>query len=1145
MNPLEALLERLAALDVRLALDGDRLNVNAPKGALDAGLRAELAQHKETIKAHLRLNPSAPPRPSVAVPALVPVPRHTSMPVSHTQQRLWFLRRMDPDSSAYNIVSAVRLSGPLDPTALERAFDALVARHESLRIRFFAVDGAPRCSVETEAHVRLKLIDLSGTDAAVRDDEAMREVLEVAREPFDLTRCPLLRLALVRLAPQQHLFCFVVDHIVADGISVGLLFAEMLLLYREHVGGVAAALPPLPLQYLDHVHWQQAVFASGALAEHLVYWKQQLRGLPPVLSLPTDRPRPRVQTHRGARRLELLPDALLVELRATARREGVTLYMLMLAAFEILLHRYSGEDDFAVGTVVGARDRAEIERVVGFFANNIVQRADLSGDPTLRELLARVRETALKAYAHQEMPFDLLVEALAPRRDLDHSPLFQVLFVLHSITTRRSDMAHMTAEVQELPLATSRFDLSVDVFDIPDEGMRVYFEYNADLFDAATIERMMGHYTTLLDSLVAEPQARVGALAMLGATEQAALQTRPRGITLPPSPAATLHGLFEDQARRTPHADALCMDGRTLSYAELDARSNRLAQHLVSLGVGAESLVGVWLERSPDMVVALLAILKAGGAYVPLDPAFPLDRVAFMIEDAAIAVLVTHSGLRDSLPSAAPHVVVLDTEAERVAQSGAEAPARDTAAASLAYVIYTSGSTGRPKGVQIEHGAVVNFLRSMQREPGIGASDRLVSVTTLSFDICGLELFGPLTVGGTVVLASRATALDGQALAALLDDERATILQATPATWRLLLDSGWTGVRAAAGLKMLCGGEALPRLLAEQLLALRGELWNLYGPTETTIWSTLARVRDTTRPISIGRPIAETTVHVLEPSGRPAPVGVAGELCIGGAGLARGYLNRPELTAEKFVTLALAGGPERVFRTGDLVRLRSDGMLEFVGRRDHQVKLRGFRIELEEIEAVLATHPGLRHAVVAVREDTPGDQRLVAYVVPAEGATFEAEAARTTLRTRLPEYMIPNLFVVLEALPLTPNGKVDRKALPAPQAPSAVPDATSEALMSPTEQRVAAAWRELLGLTRVGLHDNFFDLGGHSLLLVKLQVRLQRDFGTELPLVELFQRTTVHAQAGRLAADTNDTTDTTDDAALQRARARAARQSHG
>jgi amino acid adenylation domain-containing protein len=1134
VSAVAELLARLAGLDIRLALDGDRLSVNAPKGAITADLRAELAARKAELKDHLRAHPA--PAARRAIPSLVPVPRMASMPVSHTQQRLWFLRQMDPGSSTYNVVNATRLIGPLDVLALERAFDDVVQRHESLRTRFFALDGVPHCAVESEVQAPMQLIDLSEVDPAQRDDRAVQVVLQHARTPFDLARAPLARLLLVRIDASQHLCCSVVDHIVADGLSVAIMFAELQALYRQRIGGPPAQLPPLTVQYADYVHWQREVLAGGALDEHLAYWKDQLRGLPPVLSLPTDRPRPRIQTHRGARHLEVLPTALAATLKAAARREGVTLYMLMLAAFQILLHRYSAEDDFAVGSVVGARDRPEIEPVVGFFANNIVLRADLSGAPTLRELLSRVRDCALKAYAHQQMPFDLLVEALAPRRDLDHSPLFQVLFVLHTIHLRRRSMESIIAEPQELPLATARFDLAVDVFDNP-EDMRVYVEYNTDLFDAASIERLTGHYLRLLDAVVAADSATpVGALAMLTDDEAHALRALRRGRALPPAAVASVHGLVAAQARRAPTAEAVRMDGRGIGYAELDARANRLAHHLLAQGVRDESLVGIYMERSIDMVVALLAVLKAGAAYVPLDPAFPRERIQFMMTDAALSCVLTHSTLLAALPPGATQVLALDALAGAVEAQPAEAPPSTTTANSLAYVIYTSGSTGQPKGVQIEHGAVMNFLRSMNDEPGIAATDRWLSVTTLSFDIAGLEIFGPLSAGATVVLASRATALDGQRLAALLAHEGATILQATPATWRLLLESGWTGARTPRGLKMLCGGEALPRELAEKLLGLPGELWNMYGPTETTIWSTAARVRDTTRPITIGRPIAETSVHVLEPSGLPAPIGVAGELCIGGAGLARGYRNRPQLTAEKFVTITDGDATERVYRTGDLVRMRRDGQIEFVGRRDHQVKLRGFRIELEEIETVLAAHDGLRQCVVAVREDTPGDQRLVAYVVPMSPTDFSADAARATLRRKVPEYMVPNLFVVLDALPLTPNGKVDRKALPAPRVPSIT--AAPEPLMNPAQARVAASWRDVLALDRVGLRDNFFDLGGHSLLLVKLQARLQRDFATEFPLVELFQRTTVEAQAERLACKPSD------DIALQRARARAARQAH-
>ena len=611
-----------------------------------------------------------------------------------------------------------------------------------------------------------------------------------------------------------------------------------------------------------------------------------------------------------------------------------------------------------------------------------------------------------------------------------------------------------------------------------------------------------------------------------------------------------MHSLFEAQAARTPAATALVFEAERSSYAELNRRANRLAHALRARGVGRGALVGIWLERCAEMVVAVLGVLKAGAAYVPLDPAFPQDRIYYMMADAALAAVVTQDRLAEAARGALAPMLRVDGDAVWIAQQrdtnpvlGDEEGAR-CAANDLAYVIYTSGSTGRPKGVMLEHRSVVNFLVSMQREPGIGPQDRFVSVTTLSFDIAGLEIHGPLTCGGTVVLASRATALDGQALARLVHEHDATLLQATPATWRLLLESGWRGHEGAqGGLKMLCGGEALPRDLAERLLALPGELWNLYGPTETTIWSTLTRVHDLSRPIAIGRPIANTQVLVLDPSGHPAPVGASGELCIAGEGLARGYLGRPELTAEKFATVDLPGlGATRLYRTGDVARWRADGQLEFAGRRDHQVKLRGFRIELGEIEAVLAGHPGVRQAVLLVREDQPGDQRLVAYVVA--GTEFAPEQARATLRAKLPEYMVPNLFVTLAALPLTPNGKIDRKALPAPLR-QAIPaegvhsaQGVQAALMSPAEQRVAAIWCELLGLASVGLHDNFFDLGGHSLLLVKLQVRLQREFAAELPLVELFQRTTVHAQAERLQRATRLAGD---HGALQRARARADR----
>lgn len=1137
MSDTAELIKRLQGLDIHLKLDGDRLGVNAPKGAMSPELREELGRRKDEVKAWLLAQGTSAPAGAgsraTRLPPLQAVPRASDMPVSHTQQRLWFIKRMDPSSYVYNVPTAMRFTGPLDQAALERSLDDLVARHESLRTRFIEVDGVPRCVVEPRARALLERIDVTHLPEAQREAAGMEEANAFARRPFDLARAPMLHVALIRIAADVNLFVFVLDHIVSDGLSVGIFLHELQSLYNRHAAGTDDHLPPLPVQYLDYVEWERRCFEQGTLDKHVTFWKQQLAGLPSMLQLPTDRPRPPVQTARGSRRVVQFSPELSDRVKAFGRAEGATLFMVLLSAFQVLLHRYSGETDIAIGSAIANRSRSEIERVIGFFANNIVLRADLAGNPTGRELMSRVRETSLKSYAHQEMPFDMLVDVIGARRELDHSPLFQVLFVLQNLSLTGLNLPHLECQVMEQPITTARFDLAVDVFDLP-IGLRIYFEYNTDLFDESTIERMQSHYQRLLEGFVARADTRISDLPMLSADEELRLLSDWNNTGMPYPREQTVHGLFEAQARRSPDAVAVRLDDQTLTYAELNARANRLAHHLRSLGTGKGDLVGVWMERGPDMVVALLGILKAGAAYVPLDPAFPKDRIDYMMEDASLRVVVTQSALVDGLPPGVQGVC-LDTDAVLLsALSPLDLPPA-CGATDLAYVIYTSGSTGRPKGVMLEHRSVVNFLLSMHREPGITAQDRFVAVTTLSFDIAGLEIHGPLTVGGTVVLASRTTALDGLRLAALLETSDATLLQATPATWRLLLESGWRG---RPGLKMLCGGEGLPRDLADKLLATGGELWNMYGPTETTIWSTLDLVVDTSRPISIGRPIANTQVYVLEPSGLPAPVGVGGELCIGGDGLARGYRNRDDLTAEKFVTLELPGvGSQRVYRTGDVVRYLADGRLEFVGRRDHQVKVRGFRIELGEIETVLARHPGVKDNVVHVREDTPGDQRLVAYVVPQPGTTLETEAMRATLRVQLPEYMVPNLFVQLEALPLTPNGKVDRKALPVPAAaaPSSA-DEVDEAVMTPVQRQVAALWRNVLNIERVGLNANFFDIGGHSLLLVRLQAAMQREFGQEFPLVELFQRTTVAAQADRLSAPA------TGNSALERAKARAARQ---
>ena len=1128
VSTAEALLARLTAMRVALRAEAGQLKVDAPKGAIDEALRLQISQHKAAL-VHLLSARDASQHRHDASPGRAD--RSRPLPVSHMQRRLWFLKQLDPGNAAYNIPCAIRFRGDIDAQLVERTLADLCQRHESLRTRFVAFDGVPRCVIEPSVATSFDLEDLRALEPEEREATLQRRLLEIPAVPFDISRAPLWRATLIRLGESDWVLLLVVDHIIADGLSIAILLDEFRRFYVHHRTGVPANLGTLSAQYVDLVALRRDDSRGDELASHLEFWKKQLEGLPSALQLPTDRPRPSVQTYRGNRVLRVLAPDLPAAIRAMARSSGATPFMITLAAFQTLLHRYAGVEDLAVGTAVSNRNSEAAERVVGFFANNVVLRGDLSGNPSVEELLRRTRDVCVRSMEHQEMPFDLLVDALVARRETDHSPLFQVLFVLQSWVRNELPLAGATGEVLVVPTSTARYDLSVDLFDMP-EGMAASFEYNADLFDAETIERMAADYERILRQMLAYPEKRVGDIELLGEAERRQVLVEWNQTRQSYPSGTTIHALFEEQARLVPGAIALIFEGQSLTYTELNSRANRLAHHLRGRSVGCGSLVGVLLERSIDMVVAVLGILKAGAAYVPLDPAFPQDRIDYMMGDAGLAAVITQRSLAETFPSRAPCMVLLDADQEAIALEATGDPTPASRSSDLAYVIYTSGSTGRPKAVMLEHRSVVNFLLSMHRRPGIDSDDRFVAVTTLSFDIAGLELYGPLSAGGTVVLASRATALDGADLASLLERCDATLLQATPATWRLLVESGWRG---KAGLKMLCGGEMLQRDLARRLLELGGELWNMYGPTETTIWSTIWRVTDVSRTIPIGTPIANTQVYVLEPTGQPAPIGVAGELLIGGDGLARGYLGHDDLTAEKFVHIDLPMvGPTRLYRTGDLARWRADGCLEYVGRRDHQVKVRGYRIELGEIEAVLATHAGVRENVVHVREDTPGDQRLVAYVVMGPGCDLDIEAARATLRKRLPEYMVPNHFVSIGELPLTPNGKVDRKALPAPSARTITP--FTDEIMTPEQEKVAAIWREVLNVERVSLLGNFFDVGGHSLLLVRLQAALQNAFGRSLPLLELFQHTTVAAQAARLGGMTAGS------AAMDRARARAARQ---
>ncbi|MEU5018279.1 non-ribosomal peptide synthetase [Streptomyces angustmyceticus] len=1042
---------------------------------------------------------------------LLPRPAGGELPLSFGQQRLWFLDQLQPGSAEYLLPVVVRLRGVVDDAALERALSRLVERHEALRTRFVAgPDGDPRQLVDTPADFSLSRLE-GGPDPL---DVVRRE----AFRPMDLQAGPPARAALVRAADDEHLLLVVVHHIVSDGWSMRLIAQELPELYAAERAGRPADLAVLPVQYADFALWQREWLREAAIDRQLEYWQKALAGLDP-LELPTDRPRPAVRSGHGSSLEFEVTGAVAEGLRELARCEDCTLFMVLLGFFQVLLSTYSGQSDVAVGVPIAGRNRTETEGLVGFFVNNLVLRVDLGDDPTVRELLRQVKGRALDAYGNQDVPFERLVEELAPERDLSRTPLFQVMLAPQDSSDEHWRFEDLDATRLPLEAATSALDLTMSV---REDGDRIAarMEYSTDLFDRATIERMAGHFGVLLAAAVADPDRRVGELELLTGAERERLLVEWNDTATHFPADLGVPELFEERVRERPDAVALTAGEQSLTYAELNAEANRLARRLKGLGVGPDTLVAVCLERGPDMVVGLLAVLKAGGAYVPLDPEYPLDRLAFMLEDTAVPVVVTQESLRDRLPGTGAVVVSVDGAADAAAvarQSAADLPS-EASGDDLAYVIYTSGSTGRPKGVGVPRSALTNLLIGLRDRLSITPDDRLLSVTTIMFDISNLELYAPLVAGARVVLAGREQARDPLALAALLTEQRVTVMQATPSVWQMLVDEL---PDEAAGLHVLTGGEALPLDLAERLTRRVGRVTNLYGPTETTIWSLAADVASGARAVTIGEPIANTELFVMDRFARLAPVGVPGELWIGGAGVARGYLNRPELTAERFVRHPFSKDPEaRVYRTGDLVRRLADGTVEYLGRIDYQVKVRGHRIELGEVELALVRHDAMESVVVVVREDTPGAKRLVAYCVTGRDAEQpDVSALRAWCARCLPEYMVPSAFVFLDRMPLTGNKKVDRKALPAPEGDR--PDLGEEyaAPRTPAERVVARVWSDVLGVDRVGAHDNFFELGGDSILSIQVIARARR-FGLNLTPPMMFRHLTVAELAGHAAPDT-------------------------
>jgi len=991
-----------------------------------------------------------------------------------------------------------------------------------LRTRFEMENGLPVQVIAPALEFVLEVTDLSALPRQEREAAGQRSAQEEAAQPFDLERGPLFRARLLRLGAAEHWLLLTMHHIVTDGWSSGVLRRELSVLYEAFGKGRPSPLPELRVQYADYAVWQREWLQGEVLEAQLSYWKEALKDLS-VLDLPTDRPRPAVASYRGERSRFELEEDLTRRLKDLGRREGATLFMLLLAAFQVLLSRYSGQEDIAVGVPIAGRTRPELEGLIGYFVNMLVLRGDLSGEPSFRNYLARIRERALAAYAHQDVPFAKLVEELAPKRNLSRNPLFQVSFALENAPPGELQLAGLEVEpIKGIRDKTAKFDLDFSVAEAQGK-IAVVIEYATDLFDASTIERMAGHWRVLLEAIVADPEQRIAQLPLLTEAERQQVLGQWNATAAAYPQDQCLHQLFEAQVRRTPEGTAVVFEEQRLTYAELNARANRLAHHLRTLGVGPEVLVAIAMERSLELVVGLLGILKAGGAYVPLDPSYPAERLAFMLADTQAPVLLTQQRLLGQWPAYAGHTLCLYRDwATIAAQPDSNPPLRATPD-NLAYVIYTSGSTGVPKGVMVEHRSVVNYLSWIGKALPLAESDRVLQKTPITFDASVEEIYFPLTSGAVLVIAGPDMHRSVGEMIKTVQAQKISVLQVVPSLLASILDHAKLGECESLRL-ILCGAEALsPELVHRVRDQSDVELVNLYGPTETTISSTFWRCRPEALRVSvpIGRPIANTRAVVVDGAGQLVPPGVAGELCLGGSGLARGYLNRPELTTACFVTDPFGPDPQaRLYKTGDIVRQLPNGNLEFLGRRDQQVKIRGFRIELGEIEAVLKQHDAIREGVVLAREDRPGEKRLVAYVVLAQGRSVIASELRTFLLNRLPDYMVPAAFLTLEALPRTANGKVDRTLLSAAEAEFELATQTYVSPRNAVEVQLMRIWEQILDVSPIGMQDNFFALGGDSLAAVRVIDRVEQLFGRQLPPDMLwYQEGTIEGLARALVDD--------------------------
>ncbi|MEH2221573.1 amino acid adenylation domain-containing protein [Nostoc sp.] len=1140
-------LSYLNSLDIKIWLEEEKLRYHAPKGAMTTEIKQEIGTKKPEILAFLK--EAKTPFSSVES-AIIPVPRDKDLPLSFAQQRLWFLHQLSPDSHSYNMLEALRLDGSPNIAALLQSLNELVRRHEILRTSFPTVDGKPIQLIAPPTALNLPIHDLQGLSAEEQTARIREMAKSIASQPFDLAVGPLIEFTLLQLNEQEYVLLLKMHHIIYDGWSLSIFFGELSQLYAAFIQGLPSPLPELPIQYADFAFWQRQWLTGEVLDRQLNYWQKQLAGVPPVLELPSDRSRPPLQSFQGAVESFLLDSDLTQRLKQLSQESETTLFMTLLAAFLVLLSRYSGQLDIVVGSPIANRNSKSVEQLMGFFANTLALRGDLSGNPSFADFLAQVRQTTLSAYAHQDLPFEMLVEKLQPDRDLSRNPLVQVLFSLQNTPQSSSNLPGLTIQNISLPVDVKvRFDLEVNFWEVPG-GLEAVWCYNTDLFDAATIIQIGQHFQPLIKAIVANPKARISELPLLSAAERHQLLVEWNDNQTDYSSDKCIHQLFEEQVKRTPDAVAIVFDNQQLTYGDLNCRANQLAHYLRSLGVGADVLVGLCVERSPLMVVGMLGILKAGGAYVPFDPEYPQERLSFMLADTQVKVLLTQEKLVESLSQHQVRVICLDADLQSANQDNLNST---VSSENLSYVIYTSGSTGKPKGVAVTHQAVnrlvlnTNYIQ-LSSSDAYGRKLRIAQAANIAFDAATFEIWGALLHGAILVIIPQSVLLSPQEFAVNIRSHEISVLFLTTALFNQLasfVPQAFSSLRY-----LLFGGEAVDPKWVQEVLdkGAPQKLLHVYGPTENTTFSSWYLVEElptTAKTIPIGRPIANTLIYILDEHLQPVPVGVPGELHLGGAGLALGYFNRPELTNEKFipnpfeeaaVRLRSPDGGSKLYKTGDKARYLSDGNIQYLGRIDNQVKIRGFRIELGEIEAVLRQHSDVQVSCVIVREDIPGEKRLVAYVVLQKEATCTerlalsvAEGSRSTLTPgelrqfladKLPAYMVPNAFVILESLPLTPNGKVDHRAL------RAITNISNcKKFVEPRNQlelQLVQIWSKTLKVDKLGVQDNFFDLGGHSLLAAYLIDQIQQQFGKNLPLTTLFQNPTIEQLATIVQKESDD-----------------------